>query len=278
MKTWTTTTMSKTVTFRGSSFIDALEFFRDTERDFTVERTGYTAKLTTGDGRKYLFTDSPIRPSLFPLTRRMRDEVKAAGVPVIEEKQVEYFSFRNAMKRKDLPRVAWSIDLSSAYAYALHGRRLVTDATFTELLALPKDERLRVVGMLATTKAVIRYEGGKVAALDTFKSETRGAFFACCEDVGAIMKDVEGAPGHLFFWVDGAFFDRPAPEVVDYFEAQGFPAKTEKVTDLKWSDSRRFLFFTKDGKRKYLSVPREKQPSAAWIAELLGKQPTTSNQ
>lgn len=263
--------MSRTVTFRGGAFLDALEYFRDTERAFTVERTGYTAKVTTDAGRKYLFTDSLVRPGLFPLVKRMKEEVEAAGVPVIDERQVEYFSFRNLFKRRDLPSTAWSIDLSSAYAYALHRRRLVTDATFGELIALPKEERLRAVGMLATTKAVIRYERGRVASLVTHRSATRGAFFACCEDVGEVMRDVEGAPGHLFFWVDGAFFDRPAPLVETYFSDMGFPCKTEVVTDLHWSPSRRFLFFTKDGKRKYLSLPRDKQPSAAWIADILSQ-------
>lgn len=258
-----------TVTMKGGAFLPALRHFKESEEAFTVERTNYAAKVILMSGRRFLFTDTPVRPSLFPLVKRMKDEVRKAGVPSVDPREVAYFSFVNVMRKERLPARAWSIDMSSAYAHALHRRGLVTDATFADILALKKDERLRVVGMLATVRSIMSYRRGRITSLRQEESDTRGAFFACCYDVGEVMKAVERFPGHLFFWVDGAFSDRPCERTVEYFRKHGYPCKVEEVTDLAWSESRRHLYFTKNGERKYLSPPGEKHPAAAWILRYL---------
>jgi hypothetical protein len=69
--------------------------------------------------------------------------------------------------------------------------------------------------------------------------------------------------------VDGAFFDRPVPEVSEFFTAQGFPCKVERIENLRWSKSRKFILYHKDGEQKYLTVPGPKTPSPEWIQKLL---------
>jgi hypothetical protein len=259
----------KTLTFHGATFADALETFRDIYPRFTVTRTGYTAKVQIHNGGKFLFAEGRVNPTLFPLANKLKAEVLKRGVPTVDRSGIRYFSFNKAQAHQELPRSAYCVDLSSAYVHALRHRKLITGATFNRLLKLPKEERLRVVGMLATTKTRIEYHGGKVTEVKTEQSPTAGAFFAACETTGEIMSMIEEHPAFLFFWVDGAFFDRPVPEVSEFFTAQGFPCKVERIENLRWSKSRKFILYHKDGEQKYLTVPGPKTPSPEWIQKLL---------
>lgn len=261
------------VTFHSNAFLDALGMFRDTCEAFTVTRTGYTAMIEAR-GTKYLFADDPMKFHLFHLAARIKKDVRAKGLPTVDREGVKYYGFTRAKELDNLPGDAWSVDLTSAYAHALRNLDLITGETFDQLNSLKaKKDRLRVVGMLATAKTVIQYQGGKVASLEVKHSETRDAFFAACGIVGELMHETESHPGHLFFWVDGAFFDRPAQDVAEYFTGKGFPCKVEQIKNLHFSDSRRFLFYHKGEQLKYLSIPSGRRPSAEWIAQILNGNP-----
>lgn len=257
------------VNVRGHRFAEALEHFKGTGRPFTVERTGYSATIHTNT-RRYHFNANPVRPYIFGIYNKLKAQVEAAGIPP-EDPAPLYFDFSGAHRTAALPYRAWSADLSNAYAQALFNLRIIDGPLFLELKKLPKADRLRVVGMLATTKSYVYYNGQDVVHMETVTSPTRGAFMAACRFVGEVMENVIPWPGYLLFWVDGAFFDHPSAEALDYFAAEGFPAKLEELEDLKWSRSRRYLFFTKDGRRKYLTVPQGKKPAAAWITDLLSR-------
>jgi hypothetical protein len=253
---------------QGEAFKDALAYYKETSRAFTVERTGYTASIHDEEGKKYLFADTPIRNQLFGIFSKLKAEVKRAGIPEIDERAVKYYSFKQALSLDKLPNLSFCVDMSSAYITALLHLGLITETLFDTLNKLPKKERLKVVGMLAVEKTVITYQGGRITGTETRTSETRPAFFAACMEVGRIMDTAAQHPKHLFYWVDGAFFSEPVPEVETYFRELGYRTKVETVTDLRWSKSKNYLFYTKDGARKYLCVPTQK-PSKEWIAQLL---------
>lgn len=262
-----------TIQLQGTApFAEALEYFKEVEPRFTVERTGYTAAVKLPTGEKYLFAETPVKLSLFGIFSRLKAQVRRAGVPEVEEGSVNYFDL-SRVKRETLPSQAVSVDLTSAYTYALKNLSLIDEKLFSDLCKLPKQDRLKVVGMLATTKTVLHYADGKVTSATTTKSETRGAFFATCKVVGELMQAVSAHPRYLMFWVDGAFFDGEPEGVKEYFEREGYPAKLERITDIRLSDSGKVLFYTKDGTRKYLCIPK-KTPSAKWIEDLLNKPQT----
>lgn len=260
----------KKTNLRARSFEHALQYFKGTGRPFTVIRTGYTATIDLGDGERYYFSEGRItNPAMFAVARQVKEDVLAAGVPQ-DVPRPSYFAF-DGVQAGLLPPQAWSVDLRSAYAQALHNMRLIRSETFLALQKLPKADRLKAVGMLATSKSFTYWNGEHIVGSDTERSPTAPAFFAACRLIGEVMEDVKAWPGFLLYWVDGAFFDHPATEVADHFAAEGFPCKLEPVGSLRWSKSRRFLFFAKDGEEKYLTLPRGKQPAPQWIAELLSK-------
>jgi hypothetical protein len=252
----------------AASFPDALRWHRAHVPAFTVERTGYTAAIKTPNGKKKLFAETPVPLRLFGLFQRLKSEIKRRGIPQLPTDPIKYYNFDRIKELENLPAVAYSVDLSSAYAQALFNLGMIGEEMFQELSQVSKGHRLKVVGMLATQKTVITYGEGRILDVATVTSETRPAFFAACAEVGRLMELSTTAPGFLFYWVDGAFFDTPSEQVSQYFTEQGYPCKTETVHDLKLSPSRKVLFYTKDERRKYLCLPT-KRPAAAWITELL---------
>jgi hypothetical protein len=262
----------KTTTLNADSFRDALEYFRDTEQRFTIERTGYTAAIKTEKGKKYLFTDAPVKLRLFGLFQRLKKEVSGKQLPEVNRAGVKYYSFKDAMKYEELPKAAHSIDISSAYVTALFNAGVISEAMNKELRELPKADRLKVVGMLATTKTVIHYDRGNVTEVFTERSPTSNVFFYACDQVGQAMETVRNIDGHLFYWVDGAFFERNEEQVAEHFRALGYATKIEAVTDLKFSPTRKHLFYTKDGERKYLAIPHKRE-AAPWIVNLVNQPP-----
>jgi hypothetical protein len=264
---------NKTMQFPADAFNDALLSCRETLDEFRVERTGYSARIVSERGT-WMFTNDRVNPKLFTILRKLREEISAKGIPSTQYDQPTYNNFDGIRTRPTLPPEAWSVDLSSAYAHALFHLGLISPELFHQLKELDKVERLRVVGMLATTKTHFRYVKGRPVSMHIEQAETRGAFFAACDVVGYLMEVASTAPGFLFFWVDGIYYDRPAPEVVDFFEGEGFPCKVERVSNLTWSANRKFLLYDKDGERKFLAVPSPRMPAPAWIENILNT-PTT---
>lgn len=257
---------------RGGSLEGALEYYKRKGVPFTLVRTGYTATLHVTDDQgqetKHHFAEGKGNPAMFGVARRLADMVTANGVPAIE-KAPKYFDLSGVQDRRPLPPECWCIDLTSAYVQALFNLRLIDAPMYRELQGLPKADRLRVVGMLATAKSYFYYSGERLIGDETKYAETRGAFLAACHLIDETMEEVKPWPGYLLYWVDGVFFDRPAPEVADHFAAQGFPCRIEHLTGVSWSPSKRFLFFTKDGQRKYLTMPAGRKPAPQWISKLL---------
>lgn len=259
---------TKTLLFPASAFLEALELAKEQNQRFQVERTGYTAKIIT-EGGSWMFAEGLINPRLFALLRKLRAEVSEHDLPNIGPESAVYHQFSAIKSRKELPPKAWSVDLTSAYLNALRHLDLISRNLFAELSELPKGDRLRVVGMLATTKTRFQYQEGRPVKMSQEPSPTRGAFFAACRAVGELMSEVCTHPAFLFFWVDGAYFDREVPDVVEFFEGRGYPCKVETLEKLRWSKNRKFLFYLKNGEQKYLPVPSPKMPAPAWIENLL---------
>ena len=267
--------MTKTKTkrqLRGRNFQDALSAFRDMGIPFEVVRTGYTATVILSDGRRFLFSEGKEGPNvkLFSTFQLLRKSIKEAGIPPMPER-INYYHLDKLRKCSTLPQEAWCYDLTAAYPHALYHMGLIDETMLRRLMSLPKAERLRVVGMLATKKTHIHYDGQEVVDNYTSENDTAPAFFAVCHQVGDLMMELVDHPSFLFFWVDGAYFDKRHPEVIDHFAACGYPCKEEVITDLKWSATKRYLFYRKESERKYLCLPQERKPAPQWICEKLSE-------
>lgn len=136
----------------------------------------------------------------------------------------------------------FNFDIKSAYATVLFNEGFITEKTFNYINALPKQERLTAIGMLAGKKNVFHIDkDGEIESEETIISDTANYFFYC---VKRVYETIQGAAqllgkGFLFSWVDGIYFlenpdsaENSAKIIIEhYFKEKNFKVTFEKIND-----------------------------------------------
>lgn len=232
------------------------------------------------DRRRYLFTDRATSNRCFSAAALVKKQVAATEVVDTDTGEiVDLYSSRGGVTyyrftdRPVLPPEAVCVDIKAAYPTTLLNLHLIDEKGHRALMSLPKRDRLKAVGMLAATRYVQHFEHGlPVGHMEKEDSATRWAFFALCERVGEVMETLRDNLGErfLFFWVDGMFMHPDAvPEARAYLHAAGYETTAEPVTALRWSPSRKYVFYTKNGKATYLCIPQRSEFDATQLLSTL---------
>lgn len=103
----------------------------------------------------------------------------------------------------------YEADITAAYYRAALNLNFISQATYTKCLGLPKSERLRLMGSIATRKVNETYKDGALLHSREKKNELlREAWFKICSYVDCAMQKLKTALGELFlfYWVDGIYF------------------------------------------------------------------------
>lgn len=231
-----------------------------------VSRTGYTVQVDTA-ARRYLFSDSGTSPRCFGAAGRIKRDIAESG-KVPEGADPREILYHRVPVEGALPREAVCVDIKAAYATTLRNMGLIPPDTLSHVMALPKGDRLKAVGMLATRKNVQVWEDARLTNITQQDSPTRGHFFDVCKYVGKVMQglSVELGEPFLFFWVDGVFMRADPAKVAfatEYLADHGYRVSSEPVTGLKRSDGGKYILYAKGGKRTYLCVPKRIEYSDA---------------
>jgi len=136
--------------------------------------------------------------------------------------------------------VIFNFDIKSAYATVLFNEGFITEKTFNYINALPKQERLTAIGMLAGKKNVFHIDKyGEIESEKTIISETANYFFYCVKRVYEIIQGAARLLGNgfLFSWVDGIYFlenpdsaENTAKIIIEhYFKEKNFKVTFEKI-------------------------------------------------
>jgi hypothetical protein len=227
------------------------------ERSVTLKRTNYSIKVET-ERRNYLFSNqSSVGKRSFVAYKKIVKDIMESGIatPDVTSKDVKYWWFKDKEK---YPPNFYNVDINSAYPTVLYNVGAITDETYTYLTTkIPKIDRLRCVGMLATNKGIYDYENGKLVNFDVQVSDLSGWFYMCCLVIGEIMEAVrERFKGNaMYYWVDGiAVQDKPW-DVLCFIEYLGYQSKIELINNCKLVNN--WLVYMKDGKKKYLHLPKQ---------------------
>lgn len=233
----------------------------------SITRTTYTVNVEAG-GKKYLLAPRIMPVKYHGLAARLKKEAleRRTGadgtelwgkLPGADRTAPKFYRFAEGA----LPSDAVCVDISAAYPSTMELGEMVSRETAGRVFALPKPDRLTVVGMLATRKHVTRYVRGECAGVDVVESPTRRAFFALCARVGEVMDAGATLAGadFLLYWVDGAFVRREAaPAFADYLRGHGYRVTMSEVTNIRRSKYGNYVGYTKDGENTYLCVPSKK--------------------
>lgn len=147
----------------------------------------------------------------------------------------------------DIPEMnldrAFCIDLVSAYPYTLLNSGIIPQSTFDYIQALPKNERLPAIGMLAKRQTIEHWENGKHTKNMPKHSETENIFYYTIHHVQQVMNTCKSIlsgldePYYYFHWVDGIFFSVDTPKdriqmLEEYLDDCAFKYKWESVKNL----------------------------------------------
>ena len=241
------------------------------EKNVTIRRTNYSLKVET-HRRNYLFTNgSSSGKSTFIAYNKIVGDIKKSGKPTPEltSRHVRYWWFNEV---GNYPTHFHSVDINAAYPTALYRAGAITYKTYEYLLTkVNKIDRLRSVGMLATQKGVYHYDEGKLVDFEVDTSDYSGWFFLCCVMVGEVMDAcrVRFKNQFLHFWVDGiAVVDDPWP-ILCYIEWLGYQSKFEVIENCRVVNN--WLVYDKDGKKKYLHLPKRVEISDEEVRQFLSR-------
>lgn len=237
--------------------------------EVVMQFTNYTTAIIT-DHRKVLFhVDKNIKKP-FGIFQKIKASIRRSEtiVPDIPKDQIRWNYFDLDI---DFPEEFISVDLSSAYAKVLLNYGLISQSLFEEMTnKIPKEDRLKSVGLLGTIKTQITYRRGAKPVVDMIKSDFAKYFFFCCYITGEVMELARQRAGEdfIYFWVDGiAVKKERAQDILNFIQSLGFPSKLEYVTECKREEG--IIRYKKDGKQKTLHLPRRRTVENAEAIEFL---------
>lgn len=259
-----------TLHYRLGNERDFLNGILEKNEKVTIRRTNYSLKVET-DRRNYLFSSGAgVSRKAFAGYNKILSDIKKSGLvtPDVSASDVKYWWFGDGI---EYPENFYSVDINAAYPTALYRVGAITKKTYRYLIEnIPKSDRLRCVGMLATQKGVYHYENGDLVDFEVDKSDYSGWFFMCCVIVGDIMDEcrLRYSDKVLHYWVDGIAIQGDPMDCLCFIEHLGYQSKIEVITECRKFNN--WLIYRKDGKKKYLHLPQRVDVTDAEIRTFLG--------
>lgn len=222
-----------------SGMNDLLLRFIEAKRTFNFVCTSRTRKIITEHGNVF-FEDKELRKfKYFYLVNQLKNKIldkpellnKYRGEYFINPYNVEYFDFNKALKNyiHDSGSVyrmknCIEIDIVKAYYNALKILGFIDEEFYKKCISIPKQDRLRLVGSIATVKTIQEFvDGEKVNEFIEQNSALRDVWWLICLKVSQSMQVLKSVidrldkrhgmkeKSFLFYWVDGIYL-RELPE------------------------------------------------------------------
>jgi hypothetical protein len=211
--------------------------YKEAGLDFQVKHSNYNTQIIGQESViKFIQTEHSIK--VFIAYNKIVADLKKSDktVEILQgEWSTENFDSKNGLKPCSYKTVL-NLDITSAYPYCLFINKLICLDTFNYLMALPKNERLPAIGMIAKKSVWIDYQKGKATAWDVKTGEYANIFFFVIQQITDLMAwaaDIAG-DDFLFYWVDGIFLKptiskKKLQEITGIFAEQGYYYKYENV-------------------------------------------------
>jgi hypothetical protein len=211
--------------------------YKEAGLDFQVKHSNYNTQIIGQESViKFIQTEHSIK--VFIAYNKIVADLKKSDktVEILQgDWSTENFDSKNGLKPCSYKTVL-NLDITSAYPYCLFINKLITLDTFNYLMALPKNERLPAIGMIAKKSVWIDYQKGKATTWDVKTGEYANIFFFVIQQITDLMAwaaDIAG-DDFLFYWVDGIFLKptiskKKLQEITGIFAEQGYYYKYENV-------------------------------------------------
>ena len=211
--------------------------YKEAGLDFQVKHSNYNTQIIGQESViKFIQTEHSIK--VFIAYNKIVADLKKSDktVEILQgDWSTENFDSKNGLKPCSYKTVL-NLDITSAYPYCIFINKLIGLDTFNYLMALPKNERLPAIGMIAKKSVWIDYQKGKATTWDVKTGEYANIFFFVIQQITDLMAwaaDIAG-DDFLFYWVDGIFLKptiskKKLQEITGIFAEQGYYYKYENV-------------------------------------------------
>ena len=211
--------------------------YKEAGLDFQVKHSNYNTQIIGQESViKFIQTEHSIK--VFIAYNKIVADLKKSDktIEILQgEWSTENFDSKNGLKPCSYKTVL-NLDITSAYPYCLFINKLICLDTFNYLMALPKNERLPAIGMIAKKSVWIDYQKGKAMTWDVKTGEYANIFFFVIQQITDLMAWAADIAGEdfLFYWVDGIFLKptiskKKLQEITGIFAEQGYYYKYENV-------------------------------------------------
>jgi hypothetical protein len=211
--------------------------YKEAGLDFQVKHSNYNTQIIGQESViKFIQTEHSIK--VFIAYNKIVADLKKSDktVEILQQDwSTENFDSKNGLKPCSYKTVL-NLDITSAYPYCLFINKLIGLDTFNYLMALPKNERLPAIGMIAKKSVWIDYQKGKATTWDVKTGEYANIFFFVIQQITDLMAWAADIAGEdfLFYWVDGIFLKptiskKKLQEITGIFAEQGYYYKYENV-------------------------------------------------
>ena len=202
---------------------------------------------------------------VFGIYDKIKKEVSGKPIEYIEPSELKYYQTGFNFDKIYLDEIS-NVDLKSAYATILLNDGFISEGLYKELHRIGKNERLAVVGMLASRKKVFEFNHkGVIVNYYDIVNPLSNYFYHCVKKTFAVMDNCKHLLGknYLFSWVDSVYFgggEFLADLVIDSIEEE-FKIKStyQKLFnfEVKSFDNVYKVKYLKEGKLKYFNIPNQ---------------------
>ncbi len=257
---------------------NAIEFLKTSKKPFQVIMTNYTINIKGAVNYKFMKEERSFK--FFSMYNKLKKEVSEYLLKneISQCKNIFYYDIAPKLDFEE--KQVFNVDLTSAYLHVLKNEKIISQVLFEELNALDKQDRLSIVGMLASKKSVYSFnESGNIYNFEIIEDKAlRNVFFHCVNITFLIMQEIKNLIGesYIYSWVDGVYFTNEMDNflIEDYLINIKYPFKCETLENFTYKNEKDHvkIEFDKGIKTKTFHIPIKKNKFAADIYNYLQKQ------
>lgn len=243
----------------AGNHMNRMSRFKHLSNTFDVIRTGRTVKIKH-EKNTYIYPYSGCGLSYPEMNRqkKLKNHIKERfeqGLFILEHtmtrKNARYFriseEFQN-MKPGTVIEECTCFDINKAYYTAAYNMKFISEGFYNMCINLKKDQRLRLIGSIATKKRIYHYVDGKmVGEPEILEDEVlRNVWFHIVSHISWCMEEFyrQAKDKFLFYWVDGIYLRGKPEEFTEILksikEKYSFDFKNEELVKIVYDHTQEF--------------------------------------
>lgn len=256
-----------------------IQSWQNEKLSFTVTRTNYTISAKFENENIKYYCDIEKTPfQVMGLISKTKSYILKNPIcnfiPYTEPARIQYARFADSLYEMKLSpgEIVFSnkvteIDISAAYATEFYNQEIISKEIYQAIMQTPKDERLKILGSIATNKLKYTYENGvQIGRPEIINNpHLRNVWFFICHKIDLVINQVyeEIKNNAIFYYVDGIYFhsENQIEKIVnEIFESHNLKTKTKyfnKIAFANVNDAMKIVIPAKP-KNKVFAVPERK--------------------